>query len=63
MAQAALLFDLQRALHAPQPSGPKQKCSAPPVSQFTCSPDWLLREGGMPSETKTSFFPFLSTGK
>lgn len=50
-AQAALLCgDLQRAFHAPQPPGPKQKRRAPPVSQFSCSPDWLLKEGGPPGE-------------
>lgn len=55
-AQAALLFgDLQWALHAPQPSGPKQKRCTPPVSQFSCSPDWSLSEGGPPGEREPVF--------
>lgn len=55
-AQAALLFgDLHRAFHAPQPPGPKQKRRTPPVSQFSCSPDWSLREGGPPGEKEPVF--------
>lgn len=61
-AQAALLFgDLQRAFHAPQPPGPKQKHCTPPVSQFSCSPDWSLREGGLPGK-REPVFPVFSQG-
>lgn len=62
-AQAALLFgDLQRAFYAPQPPGPKQKCRTPPVSQFSCSSDWLLKEGRPPRE-KEPVFPVSPKGK
>lgn len=56
MAQAAPLFgDLHWAFHAPQPPGPKQKLRTPPVSQFSCTPDWSLREEGPPSEREPVF--------
>lgn len=63
MAQAALLFaDLQRAFHTPRPPGPKQKHRTPPVSQFSCSLDWSLREGRPPGE-KEPVFPVSLRGE
>lgn len=53
--QAALLFgDLQRAFRTPQPPGPEQKPCTPPVSQFSCCPDWSLREGRAARWERTS---------
>lgn len=54
--QTVLLFgDLQKAFRAPQPPDPKQKRHTPPVSQFSCSSDWSLREGGPPGEKEPVF--------